>query len=318
MPKATLTGCTTALALMGALMFAGPVMAQDHAHAAPAADHGHHHADFQSGRFHVRIDGEGPRDIILIPGLGSSPEVWDATVAALGSGYRVHRLHIQGFAGAGVKDNGTGPVAAPVAEDLARYIREQGLDRPAVIGHSMGGSIGLMLAARHPELVGRLMVVDMVPFVGAMFGPGMNAETIVPVADAVHARQTTGPLEAYQQQAAAVVVTMIQTENQRAGPLQDTATSDRAVSANAYRELLVTDLRPEMAAITVPTEVVYVAFAVPGMTPAMTDAIYQDQFSGLDGVVLTRIDDSAHFVMLDQPARFADEVKAFLEPAPAQ
>ena len=39
-------------------------------------------------------------------------------------------------------------VAAPVAEDLARYIAEQHLDKPVVIGHSMGGTIGMMLAAR--------------------------------------------------------------------------------------------------------------------------------------------------------------------------
>jgi pimeloyl-ACP methyl ester carboxylesterase len=35
----------------------------------------------------------------------------------------------------------------------------------------MGGAIGLMLAARHPEALSRLMVVDILPFMGAMFGP---------------------------------------------------------------------------------------------------------------------------------------------------
>jgi len=280
------------------------------------AAHGHAHAGFESGRFHVRVDGpEQPvGDVILIPGLSSSPEVWDGLTDQLKGRYRVHRIHVQGFAGAPAEDNATGPVAAPVAEDLARYVAEQGLEKPAVIGHSMGGTIAMMLAARHPDSVGKLMVVDMVPFMGAMFGPpGATAESVTPVADQYYTAQTTGPEEAYRQRAAAAVTGMINTESLRAGPLEDAARSDRAVSASAFRELIVTDLRPELGNITAPTEVLYVKFNDPRMTPEITDAIYQASFAALSGAKLTRIDDSAHFIMLDQPVRFAAEVNAFLE-----
>ena len=289
------------------------------AHQTPATDHaaghGHHHADFESGRFHVRVDGpEHPvGDIILIPGLSSSPEVWDALTEQLKGRYRVHRIHVQGFAGAPAEDNATGNVSAPVAEDLARYITEKGLNKPAVIGHSMGGTIGMMLAARHPDSVGRLMVVDMVPFMGAMFGPGMTAESVVPMADQIYTGMTTTPEESYRQQAAASVTGMINTESLRAGPLEDTARSDRTVSSNAFRELVVTDLRPEIGRITAPTTVLYVKFNDARMTNEMTDGIYRASFANLPGATLTRIDDSAHFIMLDQPARFAAEVNAFLE-----
>lgn len=290
------------------------------AHQTPAADNaaGHHpaHADFESGRFHVRIDGPGHPvgDVILIPGLSSSPHVWDGLTEELKGRYRVHRIHVQGFAGAPAGDNASGAVSAPVAEDLARYIAEQGLNRPAVIGHSMGGTIGMMLAARHPDRVGRLMVVDMVPFMGAMFGPpGTTAESVAPMADQIHAGMTASSDEQYQQQAAASLAGMINTESLRAGPLRDTARSDRTVSSNAFRELVVTDLRPEIGRITAPTRVLYVKFNDPRMTNEITDAIYQASFVNLPGAALTRIDDSAHFIMLDQPERFAAEVKAFLE-----
>jgi pimeloyl-ACP methyl ester carboxylesterase len=49
------------------------------------------------------------------------------------------------------------------------------------------------------------------------------------------------------------------------------------------------------------------------MTPAITDGIYGASFAALSGATLKRIDDSAHFIMLDQPARFTAEVNAFLE-----
>ena len=304
---------------------ASPVLAQTHdhaAHGAPAAqapcpgDFADVHADFESRRFHVRLDGpENPvGDVILIPGLSSSPHVFDQITESLKGRYRVHRIHVQGFAGAEPMDNATGPVSAPVAEDLARYIAEKGLNKPAVIGHSMGGTIGMMLAARHPDSVGRLMVVDMVPFMGAMFGgPGATPASVAPMADQIFTGMTAGPEEAYRAQAAATVTSMINTEAARAGPLRDSARSDRAVSSSAFRELIVTDLTPELASITAPTTVLYVKFNDPRMTEAMVDGIYQASYRNLPGATLKRIDDSAHFIMLDQPDRFEAEVNAFLD-----
>lgn len=305
------------LVIASALAFAAsPALAQQAHHDATAA-HGHAHADFESGRFHVRIDGpEHPQgDIILVPGLSSSPEVWDALTDQLKDRYRIHRLHVQGFAGAPPEDNASGSVAAPVAEDLARYIAEQHLNKPTVIGHSMGGTIAMMLAARHPDSLGKLLIVDMVPFPGAMFGqPGTvpTVENITPIVEALTAQSQARSDEDYRAAAAAMVTGMIKTDAKRAGPLEDAATSNRATSQNAYRELLLTDLRPELAHITAPTEVLYVAFEYPGMTPEITDAIYQSSFATLPGVQLKRIDNSAHFLMLDQPEVFATEVEAFL------
>ncbi len=292
------------------------------AHQTPAPDHaaghGHRHADFESGRFHVRVDGPAHPvgDVILIPGLSSSPHVWDGLTEQLKGRYRIHRIHVQGFAGAPAGDNATGPVSAPVAADLARYIAEQGLNKPAVIGHSMGGTIGMMLAARHPDSVGRLMVVDMVPFMGAMFAPPgttPTVESVAPMADMIHRAMADSPREQYQAQADAQIVAMINTESLRARPLEDSRTSDQMVSAAAFRELIVTDLRPEIGRIAAPTRVLYVKFNDPRMTNEITDAIYRASFAALPGATLTRIDDSAHFIMLDQPARFAAEVNAFLE-----
>ena len=108
---------------------------------------------FSSDRITITTQGRGP-DVILIPGLTSSPEIRDTTAAALNDAHRVHLVQVNGFAGVAAAGNAEGAVSAPVAEEIARYIREQGLERPAVIGHSMGGTIGMMLTARHPDQVG--------------------------------------------------------------------------------------------------------------------------------------------------------------------
>ena len=310
-----LTGLVAAIGLMVNFGAVSASNAQD-GHMEHAEQH--RHADFASDRLHVRVDGPEPgkagaRDIILIPGLSSSPEVWQGTVDHLGAGWRVHRIHIQGFAGAPAEGNAEGPVAAPVAEEIARYIIENHLDHPVVVGHSMGGTIGMMLAARHPDLVGRLMVVDMVPFMGAMFGPpGTTAESVAATADMVGAGMASASPEQYQQQAAAAVTGMINTESKRAGPLNDTATSDQQVAAHAFRELIATDLRPELGKITAPSEVLYAKFNDSRMTPEITDGIYAASFANLPGAKLQRIDDSAHFIMLDQPEAFYSALDAFV------
>lgn len=308
-----LTGLIAAFGLIANFGTVGGAQAQD-GHMEHAENH--RHADFTSDRLHVRVDGEeGGRDIILIPGLSSSPEVWQGTVDHLGAGWRVHRIHIQGFAGAPAEGNAEGPVAAPVAEEIARYITENHLDHPIVVGHSMGGTIGMMLAARHPDLVGKLMVVDMVPFMGAMFGPpGTTAESVVPTADAVGGGMASASPADYRTRAAASVTGMIATEAKRAGPLNDAATSDQQVSAHSMRELIATDLRPELSRITAPTEVLYAKFNDARMTPGITDTIYQASFANLASVKLQRIDDSAHFIMLDQPEAFYSALDAFVAP----
>jgi len=310
------TASTALFGVAALLLAAAPAQAQD-GHVNHAA-HGAQHAAFTPDRLSVVVDGpEGAPDLILIPGLSSSPAVWQGTVDHLNGRYRVHRIHVAGFAGSAAQANAQGdtpqPVGAPVAEEIARYIREQHLNRPAVVGHSMGGTMGMMLAARHPDLVGRLMVVDMIPFMGAMFGaPGATAESVTPVADQIWTAQSTSPREAYIAQATPAINGMINTESRREEALKDMRGSDQKVSAAAFRELVTTDLRPELAKITAPTEVLYVKFNDARMTDAITDAIYQTSFATLPGARLKRIDDSAHFIMFDQPEAFYGELDAFL------
>lgn len=268
-------------------------------------------APFRSDRISVTTTGSGP-DVVLVPGLSSSPRVWQGLVQAL-PGYRYHLVQVKGFAGAPAEANaGEGPVAAPVAEEIARYIGAA-IGRPAaVIGHSMGGTIGLMVAARHPERVSRLMVVDMFPFLGAMFGPNPTPETLRPIAEQMRHGIATGPAEAYRERTRQTIESMIATESHRPGAIEDTLASDRSVSGRAMAELVTTDLRPELGRIAAPTTVLYVTPHGAPLTDAQMDQYYQLSYQGLRGVRLQRVTGSRHFIMYDQPEPFVREVRAFL------
>ena len=89
---------------------------------------------FQSDRIVVEARGEGP-DVILIPGLASTSAVWTRTAKALEGRYRVHLVTVRGFGDVAAQANGSGLIGAPAAADIRRYIAEQDLERPALIGH---------------------------------------------------------------------------------------------------------------------------------------------------------------------------------------
>lgn len=266
---------------------------------------------FASDRITVKVEGKGP-DVVLVPGLTSSPAAWKFTVPAV-PGYRYHLVQVKGFAGTAPDGNAKGDLIKQSAEEIARYIAEAKLKKPAVVGHSMGGTIAMMIAARHPQAASRVMVVDQVPWMGIFFGPpGTTAESVRPTADAMRAQMAAQPADARAKQIAAMTGAMVATEAERAGVAKSAIDSDQAVSAQAFHELLVTDLRPELPKVTVPATVLYVTPRGTPVTDAQVDAIYQASYAGLKGVKLVRIPDSAHFIMYDNQPRFAAELKAFL------
>lgn len=266
---------------------------------------------FTSERIAVEVHGEGP-DVVLIPGLSSSPRVWDSTIAAL-PGYRYHVVHVAGFAGKPAGANASGPVLAPVGEEIARYIREARLERPAIVGHSMGGSWAMMVAGRHPGLVRRAMVVDMMPFMGALFGgPGATAESVRPVAEQIRAGMRASPAAGRRAMIEQTIAGMIRTESRRAAAIEQSLASDPAVSSQGFYDLIVTDLTPDLANIQVPLTVLYVQPTGAPLTEAQLDQFYAAAYRGVRTRDVRRIADAAHFIMFDQPEAFQRELRTFL------
>ena len=88
--------------------------------------------------------------------------------------------------------------------------------------------------------------------------------------------------------------------------------SDRHAVAAAIRDVMTTDARPGLAAMTTPVTALYAADADGGAPAAVADAMWTREYSTLPGATLTRVDGSRHFIMADQPRRFAEAVDRFL------
>lgn len=260
-------------------------------------------------RFSVETRGAGP-DVIFIPGLGSSREVWGPQAEALAATHRLHLVQVAGFAGAPATD-ATNAVLEPMVEELAAYIEANTAAPPAVIGHSMGGLTGLMLARRHPERVGRLMIVDSLPFFSVMFGPQLTAASVDPQARAMRdqiAALDDATFAAQQRMGAA---RLVKTQARRESVVSWSLASDRVTFAQAMYEVMTTDMRAEVASVAAPITVVY-AYD-PAMGPeAMIDGLYRGGYAAAPNVRFVRIDGAYHFLMFDQPDAFAAAVADFL------
>jgi pimeloyl-ACP methyl ester carboxylesterase len=261
-------------------------------------------ATFVSDRLSVEVIGSGP-DVVLIPGFASSREVWRVEAERLRATHRVHLVQLAGFAGE-PWSHGDGPFVQPMADELARYVREAGLDRPTVVGHSMGGMTAVLLAQQHPELVGRVMSVDSLPFFSALYGPQVTAEAARPFADHAAAGMLAADETSFRSQQGQSAVGLARDPATRAAMVEWSMASDRRALASAIREVMTTDLRPGLAAMTTPVWAVYAADADGGAPAAMADGLWAREYASLPDVRLIRVDGSRHFIMADQPARFAE------------
>ncbi|HWV11777.1 MAG TPA: alpha/beta hydrolase [Sphingobium sp.] len=249
-------------------------------------------ASFTSRRIAVTTRGSG-RDVVLIAGLASGPGLWSDMIAKL-PGYRWHLVHVRGFAGLAADANASGPLVQPLADEIARYIKAAGLVRPMVVGHSMGGTLAMMLGLK--GMAGRIMVVDMLPEGAAMVGG--TARGMGFLADQLSQYFTgTKAGRAYLAQIVA------------GSP--GAKGSDPDVIANALRDLANVDLGPQLGRIGVPMEVVY-AVGADATQAAQITRNFRSAYAAKKGLKLTPIGPSGHMIMADQPARFSAVVKQFL------
>jgi pimeloyl-ACP methyl ester carboxylesterase len=262
-------------------------------------------------RITVTVRRSGP-DVLLIPGLTCSSAVWDATAKRLEGHYRLHLVQVAGFAGSPPRANAKGPILQPTVSALDAYIKTSKLNKPAVIGHSMGGLMGMTIALQHPEDTGKLMIVDSLPFFSVLMG-AKDAAAAEAQAAAMRDTILTETQEDYAQGERQFLRFLVKSPEGLKAATQWAIASDKAVVARATYELMTTDLRPKLREIKTPITMLYPWDPASGFAQAATDRLYEGNFAPLPNKTLVRIPNSFHFIMLDQPEAFAAQVDAFLK-----
>jgi pimeloyl-ACP methyl ester carboxylesterase len=131
------------------------------------------------GRIRYLVAGSG-RPLLLLHGVGESAAYWGAVLPGLAGRYAVYAPDLPGYGASDPLGPGAEPTPARFAAVMAAFLDtvagpEAG---PVVVmGHSLGGSIALELALRHPEQVGRLVLEDSAGL-GHYVNPALRALTL--------------------------------------------------------------------------------------------------------------------------------------------
>ncbi len=100
--------------------------------------------------------------VLLLHGGNQSAHSWDLVSLHLADRYRVVAPDQRGHGDSEWSRESDYTLGA-LARDAAALIRERGMQRPIIVGHSMGGMVALLLAKFHPELPRALVIVDVGP-----------------------------------------------------------------------------------------------------------------------------------------------------------
>ena len=115
------------------------------------------YADVNGIKLYYETHGTGRPLILLHGGLGSG-EMFGRNLAALAAGRKVITVDLQGHGRTADIDR---PLSTELmAGDIASLIKHLKLERPDVMGYSLGGGVAFFVALRHPELVGKLVLVS--------------------------------------------------------------------------------------------------------------------------------------------------------------
>jgi pimeloyl-ACP methyl ester carboxylesterase len=248
--------------------------------------------------------------MILIPGLGCSGAVWDTTVAHYQSRYQVHVVTLAGFGG---EPAAASPSLDAVRRDLIAYIDAEQLDRPVVVGHSLGGFMAYWVAATAPEKVSAVIALDGVPFLGEYFHEGATVATSQPGAEKIRQHMASLSAERFAAETRQSLAMMITDPQNLEAVAKDSTRANPGVVGERMYELLTTDLREDVAKITAPTLLIASGTFADDRGRSEIAAHASSQLAKIPNHrVLVAPPNARHFVMLDAPGFVFSQMDAFL------
>jgi pimeloyl-ACP methyl ester carboxylesterase len=273
------------------------------------------------GSIQVQKYGAGSPALVLVAGLGCGAWSWRDTIGREASAHAVYTVTLAGFDGVPAGDGATLDGAEA---SIAMLMTSEHLDRPVLVGHSLGGTLTLRFGLDHPDLVRGIVAVDGAPVMPqlAMATPEQRAAA----ATEFYTTVTSATPEAYAKLETQFTDDYVTDRTLAAKVSTLVLRSDQKAVAEYGKELYQLDLRPQLSKLSVPAAEIapipglplptYLPAFMAAMSPAdrrgATLSFYQSLFANAPAVKIIPVDDSRHFVMLDQPAAFAAALDGFV------
>ncbi len=263
----------------------------------------HRFVHVEGARLHLLEVGRGGRPVLLLHGVLGHAWMWHAVAPRLEGAGRVLALDLRGYGDSQWAPDGEYTTETHAA-DVAAVLEQVAGERADVVGFSWGGLIGLALASRRPELVRRLVMVDIPP------SSALAEHDVPPIppdvaghAEAVAAERRLSP------RAADEVLDVIAAHATRPSAGGRLARKHDPVFLARW-PFRADDRWDELAALRHPLLIVHAA-----ESPVLSAGDVARMQAAAPGARVVRIEDSGHLVPVEQPVRLAEALLPFLTEA---
>lgn len=253
--------------------------------------------------FEVIKSGKGKQTILFIPGFASSGEVWDDTKAYFENDFTCYTLTMAGFAGVKPQPNAS---FKNWEDAIASYIKDHKIEKPIIIGHSMGGGLALAIAADYPDLIDKIVVVDALPCMGALMDPSFKSKENNDCNVIVNQMTNMSEKQFYENQKN-YLPKLSQETSKHDLLLSWSMKSDRKTFGEMFCDFSNTDLRDKIATIKCPSLILLESYFV-NLKPAI-----EAQYKNLKQANLQYADKGLHFIMYDDKDFYFSQLKNFIK-----
>lgn len=252
--------------------------------------------------FEIKKTGQGKQALILIPGFASSGDVWKETIAKFDKNFTCYTLTMAGFAG--VKPQ-PGATFKNWESKIAEYITDNKIEKPIVIGHSMGGGLALALAADYPQLIGKIVVVDALPCLSALMNPSFTAKENNDCSATI-SKMTAMTDEQFHQMQLRSIPQLLADKTMQETVIGWSERSDRTTFGKMYCDFTNTDLREKIKNIQCPSLILLESYFT-NFKPAI-----EDQYKNMKVANLQYANKGLHFIMYDDKEWYFTQLNNFL------
>jgi pimeloyl-ACP methyl ester carboxylesterase len=259
-------------------------------------------AQTKSYPFDVKISGKGKQSIIFIPGFASSGEVWNDTKSIYDKNFTCYTLTMAGFAEVKPQPNAT---FTNWETSIVNYIKENKIEKPIIIGHSMGGGLALAIASDYPDLIKKIIVVDALPCLQALSNPAFKAIENQDCSQLVNQMTALTQEQYYQIQTNSISRLVAETSKQEL-VIGWSVNSDRKTFAQMYCDFTNTDLRQKIENIKCPS-LILLEESFKTIKPAI-----EEQYKNLNNADLQYSTKGLHFIMYDDKEWYMNQLNNFL------
>jgi pimeloyl-ACP methyl ester carboxylesterase len=267
---------------------------------------------FEAGSLLVERHGSGGRPLVLIPGLASGAWAWQDVVRAFSGKQAVYVVTLPGFDGRAAQE---GNMVEAARKALRELIVSRKLDKPVLVGHSMGGTLAFAVAEDAPGLVGGIVAIDGLPVMPRT--EDMPPEVRLAAAQRMKAQMAQLSPAAFAGQQRQYMQTIgVRDMNQAAALAELSSRSSPAAVGQAVADILALDLRPGLSRITAPVLEVAPYFDADAMQAGFTEqatvGYYKSLLAGVPKAEVVSISPARHFAMFDQPEKLVETIRTFL------